>query len=78
MLTYFDPDDTNMAKGQQEIRSAVTRLSKEGLMEEETAGRYRITPLVEVVMSTEKLTELSRWLRERNDSTGHGPEGVAP
>lgn len=71
VLTYFDPDDTNMARGQQEIRSAVTRLAKEGLIEEETAGRYRITPLVEVVMSTEKLSELSRWLRERNDGPGH-------
>ncbi|MBF6072808.1 DUF4194 domain-containing protein [Nocardia farcinica] len=66
VLTYFDPADTNMAKGQQEIRSAVARLAREGFMEEETAGRYRITPLVEVVMSTEKLSELSRWLRERN------------
>lgn len=72
VLTYFDPDDTNMARGQQEIRSAVTRLAKEGLMEEETAGRYRITPLVEVVMSAEKLSELSRWLRERNDDPQHG------
>ncbi|WP_067665917.1 DUF4194 domain-containing protein [Nocardia miyunensis] len=70
VLTYFDPDDTNLARGQQEIRSAVARLAKEGLIEEETAGRYRITPLVEVVMSTEKLSELSRWLRERNDGTG--------
>ncbi|MFX0578751.1 DUF4194 domain-containing protein [Nocardia nepalensis] len=71
VLTYFDPDDTNLARGQQEIRSAVTRLAKEGLIEEETSGRYRITPLVEVVMSTEKLSELSQWLRERNDGPGH-------
>ncbi|WP_280423731.1 DUF4194 domain-containing protein [Nocardia carnea] len=79
VLTYFDPDDTNMARGQQEIRSAVTRLAKEGLMEEETTGRYRITPLVEVVMSTEKLSELSRWLRERNDGPDRGArEEVAP
>ncbi|NKY60768.1 DUF4194 domain-containing protein [Nocardia flavorosea] len=79
VLTYFDPDDTNLARGQQEIRSAVTRLAKEGLMEEETAGRYRITPLVEVVMSTEKLSELSRWLRERTDGPDHGTAAeVAP
>ncbi|WP_433194538.1 DUF4194 domain-containing protein [Nocardia sp. CA-107356] len=71
VLTYFDPDGTNMADRQKEIRGAVTRLAREGLMDEETAGRYRITPLVEVVMSTEKLSELSRWLRERNDGTGH-------
>ena len=68
VLTYFDPDDHNLARGQREIRSAVERLAKEGLLAEESAGRYRITPLVEVVLSTEKLTELSRWLRERNEA----------
>ncbi|WP_068056344.1 DUF4194 domain-containing protein [Nocardia xishanensis] len=76
-LTYYDPDDTNMAKGQQEIRSAVTRLAREGLLEEETTGRYRITPLVEVVMSTEKLSELNMWLSERNNGTGHTIAGSA-
>lgn len=68
VLTYFDPDDHNLARGQREIRSAVERLAKEGLLAEESAGRYRITPLVEVVLSTEKLTELSRWLREQNEA----------
>lgn len=67
VLTYFDPDDHNLARGQNEIRKAVERLAKEGLLAEESAGRYRITPLVEVVLSIEKLTELSRWLRERNE-----------
>ncbi|GAA4224108.1 hypothetical protein GCM10022254_02880 [Actinomadura meridiana] len=66
VLTYFDPDDHNLARGQRDIRNAVQRLSSEGLLAEESAGRYRITPLVEVVLSTEKLTELSGWLREQN------------
>ncbi|POM26384.1 hypothetical protein BTM25_07830 [Actinomadura rubteroloni] len=70
VLTYFDPDDHNLARSQHEIRNAVQRLAKEGLLAEESAGRYRITPLVEVVLSTEKLTELAQWLREQN--------GVAP
>ncbi|MEU8802678.1 DUF4194 domain-containing protein [Spirillospora sp. NPDC048819] len=68
VLTYFDPADHNLARGQREIRNAVERLVKEGLLAEESAGRYRITPLVEVVLSTEKLTELSRWLREQNEA----------
>ncbi|MFA1537846.1 DUF4194 domain-containing protein [Actinomadura monticuli] len=68
VLTYFDPDDHNLARGQREIRNAVDRLAKEGLLAEESAGRYRITPLVEVVLSTGKLTELSQWLRERNEA----------
>ncbi|WP_242888749.1 DUF4194 domain-containing protein [Actinomadura litoris] len=68
VLTYFDPDDHNLARGQREIRKAVERLVTEGLLAEESAGRYRITPLVEVVLSTEKLTELSRWLHEKNEA----------
>ncbi|MFB4308561.1 DUF4194 domain-containing protein [Actinomadura sp. GTD37] len=68
VLTYFDPDDHNLARGQREIRNAVQRLVTEGLLTEESAGRYRITPLVEVVLSTEKLTELSQWLREQNEA----------
>ncbi|MEU4823674.1 DUF4194 domain-containing protein [Actinomadura citrea] len=67
VLTYFDPDDHNLARGQREIRNAVQRLVTEGLLAEESAGRYRITPLVEVVLSTEKLTELNQWLREQNE-----------
>ncbi|MDR2999500.1 MAG: hypothetical protein LBU78_15400, partial [Microbacterium sp.] len=36
----------------------------DGIISEETTGRYRIGPLVEVVLSAEKLTELRDWLRE--------------
>lgn len=69
VLTYFDPRDHNQARSQQEVRGAVQRLSTEGLLVEESAGRYRITPLVEVVLSTAKLAELEQWLRERNEAT---------
>ncbi|OXR41115.1 hypothetical protein B7C42_06885 [Nocardia cerradoensis] len=75
VLTYYDPDDTNVAKAQKEIRTATARLVQEGLIEEDTTGRYRITPLVEVVMSTEKLSELSQWLRDR--AAGAGEDGSA-
>lgn len=64
-LTYFDPDDTNVAARQREIRTAVARLAKEGLVEEESEGRFRITPLVEIVLSNERLVELREWLREQ-------------
>jgi hypothetical protein len=67
VLTYFDPDDHNLARGQQEVRTAVQRLASEGIVTEESAGRFRITPLVEVVLSTEKLTELDQWLRAQNE-----------
>lgn len=70
VLTFFDPEDKNLAARQTEIRNAVRRLEKEGIIEEESEGRYRVTPLVEVVLSNERLVELRDWLRERT----HGPE----
>lgn len=72
-LTYFDPDDTNVATRQREIRAAVARLAKDGLIEEESEGRYRVTPLVEVVLSNERLVELRDWLREQ----ATGEDGTA-
>lgn len=69
VLTYFAPNDHNVARSQQEIRNAVQRLVTEGLLTEESVGRYRITPMVEVVLSTEKLAELREWLRGRNEAT---------
>jgi hypothetical protein len=69
VLTYFDPHDHNLARRQQEVRGAVQRLVTEGLLAEESAGRYQITPLVEVVLSTDKLAELNQWLRDPNGAT---------
>jgi hypothetical protein len=66
VLTFFDPDDRNLAARQTEIRNAVRRLEKEGLIEEESEGRFRVTPLVEIVLSNERLVELRQWLREEN------------
>jgi len=67
-LTYFDPDDTNLAANQREIRAAVTRLAKEGLIDEESEGRFRVTPLVEVVLRNERLSELRGWLTEQTQT----------
>jgi hypothetical protein len=67
-LSYFDSEDTNVAGHQREIRAAVARLAKEGLIEEESEGRYRVTPLVEIVLSNERLVELRDWLRIRSEA----------
>ncbi|WP_149204387.1 DUF4194 domain-containing protein [Actinotalea subterranea] len=68
-LTYFDADESNVASRQREIRAAVVRLAKDGLIEEESEGRYRVTPLVEVVLSNARLAELRDWLREQARTT---------
>ncbi|MGH3349249.1 MAG: hypothetical protein ACRDPS_01180, partial [Nocardioides sp.] len=64
VLTYFDLTGGNAA-ALKEVQRAITRLDKEGLIELESEGRYRITPLVEIVLSAEKLGELKAWLQEQ-------------
>lgn len=71
-LTYFyDPADTNPAAHQKEVRGAVERLRREGIVEEESEGRLRITGLIEVVLSNERLAELRDWLRDDRHSERH-------
>ena len=49
-------DDHNLAARPAEIRTrSASGWSPRGCIEEESEGRYRITPLVEIVLSTEKL-----------------------
>jgi hypothetical protein len=63
VLSYFTDVDGGTAKQQKAIRNAMDRLDREGIIQEETSGRYRITALVEVVLSAETLKELRDWLR---------------
>lgn len=65
VLTYFAESDGDVLRRQHHIRGALARLRKEGIIEEESEGRYRISPLVEIVLSSARLQELSSWLREQ-------------
>lgn len=85
VLTYFAESDGDVLRRQTHIRNALARLRKEGIIDEESEGRYRISPLVEIVLSSERLQELSAWLREQTargsgmsdadlDQTDHAPD----
>ncbi|MFP1601391.1 DUF4194 domain-containing protein [Microbacterium sp. 2216-1] len=63
VLSYLTDADGSTARQQRAIRAALDRLDREGVVDEETTGRYRISSLVEVVLSAEKLAELRAWLR---------------
>lgn len=65
VLSYFTDVDGGTAKQQKAIRNAMDRLDREGIIQEETSGRYRISALVEVVLSAETLKELRDWLRSQ-------------
>lgn len=61
-LTYFAEADGSTARRQKAIRAAVGRLRQDGVLEEESEGRYRISPLVEILLNSDRLEELRDWL----------------
>ncbi|WP_198410838.1 DUF4194 domain-containing protein [Microbacterium halophytorum] len=63
VLSYFTESDGDLARRQRAIRAALGRLRQEGIVEEESEGRFLISPLVEIVLSAERLRELAEWLR---------------
>ncbi|AJM78367.1 LigA [Rathayibacter toxicus] len=69
VLSYFSDGDRDTAKRQRMIRKALERLGRDGIVDEESAGRFRISPLVEIVLSAEKLRELRDWLQRQSVST---------
>lgn len=70
VLTYFAEADGNTARRQKAIRAAVARLRQDGVIEEESEGRYRISPLVEILLSSERLRELRDWLAAQSTRSG--------
>ncbi|HMR49135.1 MAG TPA: DUF4194 domain-containing protein [Arachnia sp.] len=67
VLTYFAEPDGDTARRQKAIRKALDRLRQDGVVEEESEGRYRISSLVEIVLSADRLAELNDWLRQRQE-----------
>jgi hypothetical protein len=68
VMTYFTEANGDIARRQKLIRNALGRLRQEGIIDEETEGRYRISPLVEIVLSANRLRELNDWLQEQTRS----------
>ncbi|MCY7287574.1 MAG: DUF4194 domain-containing protein, partial [Cryobacterium sp.] len=69
VLTNFAEADGDTARRQKAIRSAIGRLRLDGVLDEESEGRYRISPLVEVVLHSDRLSELQRWLKVQSTSS---------
>lgn len=78
VLTYFAESDGTRASQQRAVRTAIARLDREGIIEEESEGRFRIGPLVEVILSAETLRELQRWLDERTSPDDVDASGSRP
>jgi hypothetical protein len=74
VLTYFTESDGDLARRQKSVRRALERLRHEGIVEEETEGRYLVSPLIEIVLSAQKLRELADWLSAHTDRTEQAGE----
>ncbi|WP_252370989.1 DUF4194 domain-containing protein [Microbacterium sp. 5K110] len=80
VLTYFAESDGTRASQQRAVRTAIARLDREGIIEEESEGRFRIGPLIEIVLSAEVLRELQKWLdaQTTDAATATPSAGEAP
>lgn len=77
VLSYFADAERDTARRQRMVRKALERLGRDGIVDEESAGRYRISPIVEIVLSAPKLRELSDWLRGRRSEEASPAGGAA-
>ena len=75
-MSFFAAETTNVAARQNEVRNAIRRLGTEGFVEEDSPGRYKISSLVEVVLSMQRLEELSSWLQEASSQVETASDGI--
>lgn len=78
VLTYFTAADGDVARRQKAVRAALARLRQEGIVTEESEGRYLVSSLVEIVLSADRLRELSDWLRQQTAQLSDTPTADAP
>ncbi len=69
VLSFLPMGDGNRAGRQKEVRSALARLVRDGLLVEESQGRYRVLPVIEVVLSVPRLEGLVSWLTAQVSET---------
>ncbi|SHY07415.1 Uncharacterised protein [Mycobacteroides abscessus subsp. abscessus] len=72
VASYRPPDATNHSRDEKAAKSAVENLERLGLLQKTAEpDRFRISPVVEVLMSVSHLTELLDWLADNrtNDTT---------
>ncbi|MGC5166678.1 DUF4194 domain-containing protein [Luteimicrobium sp. DT211] len=62
-LGFLPAGETNLAARRREVDNAIGALVREHVLEEVADGRYRVQPVVEVLLPVERLRELTRWLR---------------
>ena len=73
-MSFTSLDETNLASRKAEAQAAVAQLSREGVLHEVEPGRFRISPVIEVLMPIERLQELAHWLENNAGGSASQPE----
>lgn len=62
-LGFLAADETNLAARRREVDNAIATLVREHVLDEVAEGRFRVQPVVEILLPVERLRELTAWLR---------------
>lgn len=76
-MSFFSSDETNVALRQREVSAGIDQLAREGILKEASEGRYRISPIIEVLMPLERIKELTAWLEKRLEAVDSSEDVVA-
>lgn len=75
VASYRPPEATNHSRDEKAARSAVENLERLGLLQKTPEpDRFRISPVVEVLMSVSHLNELLDWLADNRTPDTAGPD----
>lgn len=64
-MSFFASDETNLALRQREVSQGIDQLAREGILKEASQERYRISPIIEVLMPLDRIQELTAWIEQR-------------
>jgi len=76
-LGFLAADETNLAARRREVDNAIATLVREHVLDEVAEGRYRVQPVVEILLPVERLRELTAWLRSPSAGTAGDDETEA-
>ncbi|GAA1738106.1 hypothetical protein GCM10009809_36500 [Isoptericola hypogeus] len=62
-LGFLAAGETNLAARRREIDNAIGALVREHVLDEVADGRFRVQPVVEILLPVERLRALTAWLR---------------
>jgi len=75
IATYRPAESTNHARDEKSARAAIESLARLDLLLDTGDGeRYQVAPIVEVLMSLDRLTDLAGWLRSQTPTDDEGDE----